>query len=141
MHFDYENKWYIEYGKLSNGQTAMIVFDRYERGCTTYYWVIFGIANKKKVLKRWLYEQEGSGNLGMECTGNCGAEGLIWAYHKIEEFINENWRWGSNKVHSYKIAVQGSDNRRYKIYKHFLKRLGFVEEIDPEWGRTLVKKI
>ena len=140
MEYDYENKWYIEYTKLSNGQTAMIVFDRFEKGRTIYYYVTFGIANKKKFLKRWLMEQEGNGDFSMQCTGKCGTEGLLWAYRKIEEFMEEHKSWATNNVYTHKVVVQGADAHRHRIYKHFLKRLGFVEERDPDWGWLIAKK-
>lgn len=140
MEYDYKNQWYIEYTKLSNGQSAMIVFDKYDRGNTTYYFVTFGIANKKKILRKWFLE-DGSGNLSMECTGKCGVEGLLWAYNKIEEFIEEHKSLSNEGTHNKKIVVVGADARRHRIYKHFLKRLGFVEELDPDWGWLITKKL
>jgi len=138
MHWDNQNRWYIEYTKLSNGQTAMLVLEELEKGKTLYYSVLFGIANKKKTLKNWLYS-EGDGNFDIQCTGNSGTEGLLWAFRKLKEFIEEHEHWKTWKSHNHKIIVQGSDQRRYRIYKHFLKRLGFVEELDPEWGWLLAK--
>lgn len=138
MHYDRENQWYIEYGKLSNGQTAMIVFDKYQRGLTYYYYVLFGIADKKKTLRHWLME-DGCGDFDTLCTGKCGTEGLVWAFKKIEEFIYEREYWKNQKTYKNKIVVLGSDTRRYRIYRHFLKRLGFKEESNPEFGVGLVR--
>ena len=71
MEYDKENQWWIEYTKLSSGQTAVIMFSKYPRGKTLYYFVTFGIADKKKMLRNWLLET-GSGDLCTKCTGTCG---------------------------------------------------------------------
>lgn len=34
MEYDKENQWWIEYTKLSSGQTAVIMFSKYPRGKT-----------------------------------------------------------------------------------------------------------
>ena len=73
MEYDKENQWWIEYTKLSSGQTAVIMFSKYPRGKTLYYFVTFGIADKKKMLRNWLLET-GSGDLCTKCTGKCGAD-------------------------------------------------------------------
>lgn len=46
MEYDKENQWWIEYTKLSSGQTAVIMFSKYPRGKTLYYFVTFGIESK-----------------------------------------------------------------------------------------------
>lgn len=140
MDYDKENQQWIEYIKLSNGQSAVISFLLYPRGKTLYYFVTFGIANKKKVLREWL-EEKGSGDLETKCTGNCGTEGLIWAYHKVEEFIKEHSKSGDKKILKHKIAVCGADKRRHRIYRYFLKRLGFIEEFDQQFGWIITKNL
>lgn len=141
MEYDKENQWWIEYTKLSSGQTAVIMFSKYPRGKTLYYFVTFGIADKKKMLRNWLLET-GSGDLCTKCTGKCGAEGLIWAYHKLEEFIQDRKLFNkSDKVLRYKVTVCGADARRHRVYRHFLKRIGFNEEYDQELGWIIVKNL
>lgn len=81
-------RW-IEYTKLSNGQSAVICFDknyRHEIGSGYDYAVAFAIANKKKVLRQWL-NSDGYGDLDMTTTGKCGVEGLLWAFKMVREFI------------------------------------------------------
>lgn len=138
MYFDAENERYMEYTKLSSGQTAVIVFYKFADDFTTEYHTCFGIANKKKVLRQWINE-EGYGDLEDTVTGKCGFEGLIWAYKKVEEFIELMSR--PNRKRDCKLYVYGSDKRRHRIYKHFLKRLGFVEENNPYYGYILAKDL
>lgn len=108
-------RW-IEYTKLSNGQSAVICFDknyRHEIGSGYDYAVAFAIANKKKVLRQWL-NSDGYGDLDMTTTGKCGVEGLLWAFKMVREFIDKHM------YESDRIIVYGSDARRQKVYKHFL---------------------
>ena len=136
MTYDYKYMRWVEYTKLSNGQSAVIVFDknwRHEIGSGSDCSVAFAIANKKKVLRQWL-DSDGYGNLDMTVTGNCGVEGLMWAFKMVQKFIDEHM------LENDRIIVYGSDARRYKIYKHFLtSRLGFREIRDPYWGCCLEK--
>lgn len=128
-------RW-IEYTKLSNGQSVVICFDknyRHEIGSGYDYAVAFAIANKKKVLRQWL-NSDGYGDLDMTTTGKCGVEGLLWAFKMVREFI------GTHMYENDRIIVYGSDARRQKVYRHFLTtRLGFEEILDPYWGRCLAK--
>ena len=118
-------RW-IEYTKLSNGQSAVICFDknyRHEIGSGYDYAVAFAIANKKKVLRQWL-NSDGYGDLDMTTT------------KMVREFI------GTHMYENDRIIVYGSDARRQKVYRHFLTtRLGFEEILDPYWGRCLAKNL
>ena len=133
---DYE--YYYEYLKMKNNQTAVIAFIKYDDDRHTDYYVVFGIANKKKILQAWL-DETGNGDIELRTTGKSGsAEGLIWAYNKIQEIAEE---FQSDKdVKERKIVVMASDSRRYKIYKHFLSRIGFTEQPTRD-GYTLIRKI
>lgn len=130
-------RW-IEYTKLSNGQSAVICFDknyRHEIGSGYDYAVAFAIANKKKVLRQWL-NSDGYGDLDMTTTGKCGVDGLLWAFKMVREFI------GTHMYENDRIIVYGSDARRQKVYRHFLTtRLGFEEILDPYWGICLAKNL
>ena len=103
-------RW-IEYTKLSNGQSAVICFDknyRHEIGSGYDYAVAFAIANKKKVLRQWL-NSDGYGDLDMTTTGKCGVEGLLWAFKMVREFIG---------THMYEMIeslymVQMQEDKRY----------------------------
>lgn len=105
-------RW-IEYTKLSNGQSAVICFDKNYR------------------------HEIGSGyDLDMTTTGKCGVDGLLWAFKMVREFI------GTHMYENDRIIVYGSDARRQKVYRHFLTtRLGFEEIFDPYWGRCLAKNL
>lgn len=127
-----EQRWY-EYGKLSDGKTAVIIFDRYWRNeidSSADYYVSFAIANKKKTINQWMNDT-GNGDLDLKITGSGSTEGLVWAYKNIQYFIEEVMR------NVDRIIIQGSDNRRFKIYEHFLKRLDFKKIRDPYWGMCL----
>lgn len=138
MIYDKEHMRWIEYKKLSNGQTAIIAFNKnwmHEIGNGNDYSVAFAIANKKKVLKQWI-DGSGYGDLDMTTTGSCGVEGLLWAYEMIKYFI-ENRLYKDDR-----IIVFGSDARRFRIYQHFLtRRLGFEKICDPYWGICLAKTL
>lgn len=54
-------------------------------------------------------------------TGHCGLTGLGVALEMLKYFM-ENY----TKVGQY-IVVNGADGRRFRIYKHYLSRMGFRE--------------
>lgn len=134
MTYDRKTQCWYEYGKLSDGKTAVIVFDKnYRRdiGSESDYFVSFAISNKKKYLKQWITD-EGRGNLDHEITGSGNTEGLVWAFNRLKYFIEEHL------YRNDRIIIQGSDNRRFRIYEHFLgTRLGFKKIRDPFWGVCL----
>lgn len=131
--------WYDDYTKLSNNQTAGIAIIRNDL-CRDYEWcVLFAIANKKKKVSDYFH---GICDLETEITGKCGMEGLIWAYHEIEEFIEileSRHREGhTGEVRRNKIVVEAADSRRFRVYEHFLKRLGFRKQVDV-YGECLIR--
>jgi len=140
MSFQYNRdyQYYYEFLKMKNNQTAVIAFIKYDYDRHTDYYVVFGIANKKKILQAWL-DETGNGDIELQTTGKSGSvEGLIWAYKKIQEFANE---FHSDKnIKERKIIVMASDSRRYRIYKHYLSRIGFTEQPTTD-GLTLIRKI
>lgn len=104
-------RW-IEYTKLSNGQSAVICFGknyRHEIGSGYDYAVAFAIANKKKVLRQWL-NSDGYGDLDMTTTGKCGVEGLLWAFHTGEDALQKTYK-------QTKINVDTIIKMWYLIYK------------------------
>lgn len=138
--FDYDKEYgyYYKYHTLSSGQTCMIAFVKFEYDRRIDYYVCFAIANKKKQLREWFHE-EGSGNLDTETTGKCGMEGLIWAFQQVEKAISYFHSDRSSKDRF--LIVSGSTPRRYRIYKHFLKRLGFYEQNRQGEGIAMMRKI
>lgn len=140
MSFQYNRdyQYYYEFLKMKNNQTAVIAFIKYDYDRHIDYYVVFGIANKKKILQAWL-DETGNGDIELQTTGKSGSvEGLIWAYKKIQEFANE---FHSDKnIKERKIIVMTSDSRRYRIYKHYLSRIGFTEQPTTD-GLTLIRKI
>ncbi len=84
-------KGFCKNTKLSNGQTAMIIFKVVSNTSKKLeYSIIFAIANKKKYIIKWLNEE--SDVLDSNKTGHCGVEGLIWAKKQMlyfEDFIKE----------------------------------------------------
>ena len=137
FHYDREYCYYYEYHKLSNGQTACFALPEWKYPRHTDLYVCFGIANKKKQLRKWLIE-DGYGDLDLNITGTCGTEGLIWAYKKIEEAIDY---FRGNGVRYYNIIVLASDHRRFTVYEHFLKRLGFRKQNIQGCGLGLIRKV
>lgn len=134
MKYSIEDGWYYEYGKLSDGKTAMITFGRNWRneiGMGNDYCVAFAIANKKKIIKQYLHG-DGHGDLDMTITGSGSTEGLLWAFNKVKEFIDTELKDKD------RVIVYGSDSRRMRIYEHFLtRRLRFRKIKDPYWGWCL----
>jgi len=66
----------------------------------------------------------------LETTGKCGLKGLLLAKLVIQcfiEFLEEDTPIGKTK----RIVVTASDNRRMRIYKHYLSKLGFKYERMP----------
>ena len=134
--FDYKDGYWYDYTTLSNGQTAGMLLDKYDTDKVVYYYVCFGIANKKKHLKRWLFQTE-ENNVDDNVTGKCGTEGLLWAFERLK-FFGE-MEVIQDKKREVRIVVQGSDSRRFRIYQHFLKRLGYTKRWEQEYGWCLVK--
>lgn len=133
--FNIEYGEYYKYGKLSNGQSCLIVFSKHKDDLDKYmaYTVSFGIANKKKHLNNWLNQESGF-SIDSRQTGTAGFEGLIWAYKMIKQFEKE-------VCCNCNIIVQGSDSRRFRIYEHFLKRDGYIKTKDPHYGWCMRKEI
>ncbi len=66
----------------------------------------------------------------IETTGKCGIKGLLLAKLTIQcfiEYLEEITPIGKTK----RIVVTASDNRRMRIYKHYLSKLGFKYERMP----------
>lgn len=136
LKFNYKGDYWYEYITLSNGQTAAIIFDRYDTAKVVYYYVMFAIGSKRKHVDAWLFSQAAN-DLDCNTTGKCGIEGLIWAYTKLQEF--ENVSRIDNNSKEVRIIIQGSDSRRFRIYEHFLKRLGYIKRLEQKYGWCLVK--
>lgn len=108
---------YYKKTKLSNGQTAYIVFEGVELSKCTEWNVLFVVANKRKDALKWI---KGEKELDTQ-TGKCGLEGLVWAKNNLIEFENElSKRKGKNRM-----LIQWSDAKRKKVYIKYLKRLGY----------------
>lgn len=137
LHYDKELDSYYEYHKLENGQTALFALSQYRYDKHRDLYVIFGISDKKKYLRQW-FKESGSGDFDTKVTGKCGVEGLLWAYNKIEEsieYFQKDFLW------YYNIIVCASDRRRFIVYEHFLKRLGFKKQNIQGVGMALIKKV
>lgn len=138
FHYNREYDYYYEYHKLSNGQTALFALNQWRYSKHRDLYVVFAIADKKKQLIQWMLE-EGNGDLDSKVTGKCGTEGLAWAYRKIKEAI-EYFKKEDSAWH-YNLIVSASDHRRFVVYEHFLKRLGFTKCNVQGSGLVLLKKI
>ncbi|UVX98790.1 MAG: hypothetical protein [Bacteriophage sp.] len=67
-------------------------------------------------------------------TGNCGLEGLIWAKNgllEFEKFIKKDYL-------KQRIVISWTDNKRKKVYIHYLKRYGYRLKI--HYGREFLIK-
>lgn len=136
--YNYEDKYLYEYHQLSNGQTAAIMFVAWDYDDRTDFYVAFAIADKKKQIKRW-FNEEGNGDLDCATTGKCGVEGLVWAFQEIEKALEELPTYSRNRRAN--VIVMASDSRRFRIYEHFLKRLGFKKQPYQDDGMVLMKKL
>ena len=97
---------------LPNGQTIEFNFVSYYEN--TLYSVEMEIYSKRK-RKSISY---------LDSTGKCGMSGLILAKSVLVCFI-EYIKEITPKDITIQILVQGSDNRRTRIYKRYLTKLGF----------------
>jgi hypothetical protein len=133
--FGYEyDSGYYNTKKLSNGQTATILFFKDNLKRDIEYSVAFVIANKKKHIKQWLLEEKDV--LSDKETGNCGLEGLIWAKKQLfefEEFIKERY---NEKTF---ICIYWTDNRRRNVYEKVLKKIGY--EMNYRHSRKCLSKL
>lgn len=126
---------YYKYGKLSNGQSCLIVLSEHKDELEKYktYTVGFAIANKKKHLRNWVNQESGF-SIDSTQTGTAGFEGLIWAYKMLKQFEKEVYS-------DCNIVVQGADSRRFRIYEHFLKREGYIKTKSKRYGWCMRKEI
>lgn len=104
---DYTMMW-----KTSKGDIVRMCLSR-ENWRSKVYYVSLSIGKRKVGYKE------------NEQTGRSGIEGLCAALVMMNELIN-------NMYEDETLIVQGSDNRRHKIYKHYLEPLGFRESINPK---------
>lgn len=112
---DYEN---ITYKEKIDGQTLIIEFcciDQLSKN-TVYYWVSFGIYNKRRNQIHDNY---------LKATGKIGLQGLVWAKKMIKKFIDE---FHDPYIDNAAIIIKGDDKRRNKIYEWGLKDLGFYNK-------------
>lgn len=125
--------------KLSNGQTAMIVFEEQIRTTKKIeYSIIFAISNKKKNIIKWLEGKDDC--LSDKSTGKCGIEGLIWAKQQIidfEKFINERLKYYNQDIILY---VWWTDNKRRNVYEKALGKIGYKIAF-RYCSKCLIKKI
>ena len=115
----YENYCYTYKDILDNGQTIEFIFWAWDNNVFSVQMEIY--SKRKKKSAQFL-----------EATGKCGLQGLILARLVLKcfiEFLEETTPIGTTKY----IMITGSDNRRMRIYKHFLTKLGF------EYTRTKFK--
>ena len=98
---------------LPNGQTIEFIF--YDWHEDDVFTVSMEIYSKRKKRSRDF----------LESTGKCGISGLILAKLVLEcfiEYLKEITPIGKSK----QIMVHASDNKRKRIYKRHLSKLGFV---------------
>lgn len=133
---EYKSYGFYKTNILSNNQTISIYFMKEEMKNGYEYYVVLGIANKKRYLKEFML---GTRDLTSFETGKCGVEGLLWAKNQIikfEAFIKD--KHYKNELIS--IVVQWADRRRKKVYIRSLKPLGYrLVNRYGEW--CLYKKI
>lgn len=134
---DYDACAYYDHTLLSNKQTAGIAFYQHDTDKAISWYVTFAIADKRKRVLDYLSER-GCGKIELKQTGRCGVEGLVWAKSKILEFANFI---STNNNKKNKIIVQGSDNRRFRIYERYLSRNGFVKQLIPDYGWCMVREL
>jgi len=110
---------YYKTHKLTNGQTIIICFNKFELSKSNEYSIYLAIANKKKHLRQLILGEKDI--LTDHETGKCGLEGLLWAKKQIVEF--EKFIYCKNGDY---ISVYWTDNRRRDVYEYGLRKLGFV---------------
>ena len=120
--------WCYKYlDTLENGQTIDFTFWECENDVFTVEMEIY--SKRKKKSSQFL-----------ETTGKCGIKGLLLAKLVLQcftEFLGENTPIGKSK----RIVVEGSENRRNRIYKHYLGKLGFKPIRTPYGGMGLCLEV
>lgn len=99
---------------LSNGQVCEIRFYKDEN--KNSYSVGFCVANKKKYLNAWFFEEKN--NISYKCSGRCGLEALLWAKNQLalfERFVDKPCE----------ILITGEDQKRFRVYKWALEKCGY----------------
>lgn len=111
--------------KLSNGQTATILFFKNDRIKFVEYSVTLLIANKKKDIRQLLLGERDV--LTDKITGRGGIEGLLWARKMLSKFENMiSQQLISSKISVVWIIIYASDSKRKKAYIRGLKNLGYI---------------
>lgn len=78
-------------------------------------WVTFYITTKKR-----------DGFQYNKTTGKNGVKSLIWAKNCLLDFIKHR-KW---QFHGSRLCIKGTDERRFRIYKHYLEPHGFREVLN-----------
>lgn len=105
---------------IENSQTIEFTFWECENDVFTVEMEIY--SKRKKKSSQFL-----------ETTGKVGIKGLLLARLVLQcfiDFLEETTTIGNSK----RIVVGASDNRRKRIYKHYLSRLGFKYDRMPIVG-------
>ena len=114
---------------MPSGMTVQIEFQLYDLDNVSVANVYLNVYKKRKQIPNNILKQ----------TGKDGLKPMFWAARKIKEFEEYAKKELTNPLPSY-IQVYWEDNRRARIYKHFLPRLGFRLKNFGK-GEMLYKKI
>lgn len=127
---------------LSNGQICEIRFFYWEYKNFDEFSIGFAVANKKKQLSKFFSEDSDARCIDLQSTGTCGIEALLWARQQIEEFeeLIAIWYEEDGNTRPIRITVHADDNRRFRVYRRGLQKLGYTETM-TDCGRAMVKMI
>lgn len=133
---------YCSTHKLSNGQICEIRFYYWEYKNFDEFYIGFAVANKKKQLAKFFSDDSDARCIDLKSTGTCGLEALLWARQQIVEFeqLVADWYKEDGNTRPIRITVQADDNRRFRVYRRGLQKLGYTETM-TDCGRAMVKII
>lgn len=122
-HENYQNCWY-DTKKFDSGFFARIEIFEFE---DSWYTVTLSIGKKKKKVNGYFEANSDSNTL---TTNKSGIEPLVWAKNTLADFILhiKDYIWNP-KNYPIHFFIVGDDNRRNKVYKWGLGKIGFTEGI------------
>lgn len=101
-----------------NGNTVSVQFGPVKQyNGRPVYSMCLSIFRKRK--------RESIGFYARSITGTIGLSGLLLAKESFDLFIDDVFK--ETDFDSIILSIQGSDSRRYKVYKRSLERMGYTE--------------
>lgn len=113
------------WASFSDKKSCAIVFYEEKHDCEydIVYSIAFGVGNSRKQILNWaLYDKK---YIKSQITGDGSSVYLTFAYNSLiefEKYIKD--KYPNKKI---LISIGAEDERRWRVYRYYLKKIGYTE--------------